>query len=129
MPSSRRKGAGWPQHSQRPATCYNTQSTTARSRTTCSKDWDEKRGRAKAKRSTYLDDINQVLNRYQDAATAAAHAAQLAGRVIDKDKHCYVRLAQESKAIIVTRILGSRLLRYSLICPQPVQLPHQPLPY
>jgi hypothetical protein len=66
------------------------------------KDWDEKRGHTKAKPGTYLDDINQVLNRYQDAATAAAHAAGLAGRTLDKDtmrteiEQRYLRLAQEA---------------------------------
>jgi integrase len=66
------------------------------------KDWDEKRGRTKAKPGTYLDDVNQVLNRYQDAATGAAHAARLAGRALDKDamraeiEQRYQRLAQEA---------------------------------
>ena len=46
-------------------------------------DWDAKRERAKAKPGTYLDDINTVLNHYTDAATAAEHAALMAGRVLD----------------------------------------------
>jgi len=49
------------------------------------------------KSGTYLDNINQVLNRYQDATTGAA---QLAGRALGKDNPCYVRLAQERKAIM-----------------------------
>ncbi|HEX8656806.1 MAG TPA: tyrosine-type recombinase/integrase [Hymenobacter sp.] len=49
------------------------------------KDWDAKHQRAKAKPNTYLDDINTVLKRYADAATAAEHEATMAGRVLDKE--------------------------------------------
>ncbi|GAB3726200.1 hypothetical protein GCM10027594_07870 [Hymenobacter agri] len=48
------------------------------------KDWDAKRGRTKAKPNTYLDDVNTILDRYADAATAAEHAATMAGRTLDK---------------------------------------------
>jgi len=71
------------------------------------KDWDEKRGRAKAKPGTYLDDVNQVLNRYQDAA---AHAATLAGRALDKDamradiEQRYQRLTQEANGEVPAEI-------------------------
>jgi len=85
------------------------------------KDWDEKRGRAKAKPGTYLDDVNQVLNHYQDATTGAAHAAKLAGRALDKDtmradiERCYSCLAQEQYAITNTRVLGSWRVRNLLV--------------
>jgi integrase len=75
------------------------------------KDWDEKRGRTKAKPGTYLDDVNQVLNRYQDAATAA-HAATLAGRPLDKDamraeiEQRYQRLTQEASGEVPAEILA-----------------------
>jgi integrase len=47
-------------------------------------DWDARRERAKARPGTYLDDINAVLDRYADAATAAEHEAVMAGRHLDK---------------------------------------------
>jgi integrase len=47
-------------------------------------DWDTRRERTKAKPGTYLDDINTVLDRYADAATAAEHEALMAGRQLDK---------------------------------------------
>jgi hypothetical protein len=37
------------------------------------KDWDAKRERAKAKPGTYLDGINDILDRYTNAATAVEH--------------------------------------------------------
>jgi len=48
------------------------------------KDWDGKHERTKAKPNTYLDDVNTILKRYADAATAAEHAAVLAGQQLDK---------------------------------------------
>ena len=48
------------------------------------KDWDARRKRTKARPGTYLDDINAVLDRYADAATAAEYAATMAGRHLDK---------------------------------------------
>lgn len=37
------------------------------------KDWDPKRERTNAKPGTYLDGINDALDRYDDAATAVEH--------------------------------------------------------
>jgi integrase len=48
------------------------------------KDWDSRRGRLK-KGATYADVLNQVLDDYQDAATAAAHAATQAGQQLGKE--------------------------------------------
>lgn len=47
-------------------------------------DWDPRRERTKAKPCTYLDDINTILDRYADAATAAEHEAQQLSCVPDK---------------------------------------------
>ena len=46
------------------------------------KDWDARHERTKAKPGTYLDDINTVLQRYADAATAAEHEALMAGQPV-----------------------------------------------
>ena len=46
-------------------------------------DWDARRGRLK-KGAAYAGLVNQVLDDYQDAATAAAHAATQAGQPLDK---------------------------------------------
>ncbi|WP_310397288.1 hypothetical protein [Hymenobacter sp.] len=48
------------------------------------KDWDTRQQRAKAKPRTFLEEVNAVLQHYTDAATAAAHDAKMAGRVLDK---------------------------------------------
>ncbi|MBJ6109476.1 phage integrase SAM-like domain-containing protein [Hymenobacter sp. BT523] len=48
------------------------------------KDWDAKRERAKAKPGTYLDGLNDALDRFTDAATAVEHEATLAGRHLHK---------------------------------------------
>lgn len=48
-------------------------------------DWDAKRERAKPRPgNAYLDEVNAVLNRYTDAATAAELAALQAGQHLDK---------------------------------------------
>jgi integrase len=48
------------------------------------KDWDARQHRAKAKPGTFLDDVNTVLQRYTDAATAVEHEARMNGQVLGK---------------------------------------------
>lgn len=48
------------------------------------KDWDERHERTKAKPNSYLDDVNTILKRYADAATAAEHEAVMRGQQLDK---------------------------------------------
>jgi hypothetical protein len=69
------------------------------------KDWDARQQRAKAKPGTFLADVNTVLQRYTDAATAADHEARMKGQVLDKEamraeiEHRFQQLTREASSL------------------------------
>ncbi|MDO7853194.1 tyrosine-type recombinase/integrase [Hymenobacter convexus] len=64
------------------------------------RDWDARQHRAKAKPGTFLGDVNTVLQRYTDAATAVEHEAKMRGQVLGKDA---MRAAIEERFEQLTR--------------------------
>lgn len=65
------------------------------------KDWDARRGRVK-KGYTYAEAINQVLDDYTDAATAAAHEAARDNRALSPDQ-MRAAIGQHYAALVAAR--------------------------